>query len=332
MDHVVFRVGDGLFAVPASSVREVVLLPDLRPVAEAPLHVMGVFDLRGALVPVVDLDLRMGDPARPYRLEDAAVVVDHEGGPTGVVANEVLGVEPVPPEQVESRPEYVMGRAPLLAGFARAGGRLLTLIEPSRLRDLDAPPAQPDDLRELADARRALWAFDEPARATLRARAASLARRPDEEDARPGASIAVVALDGERFGLDLGPVREFASIRQLTPLPGVPPHVLGVMNLRGDLVTVVDLRVPLGLPAAPAPPSGAVVVRVDDGLAGLAVDAVVDVATLHEADVGPVPVAARALAGAHRMLGAVPHDGRLLTLLDLPGMLRDGDLVVHEEV
>lgn len=83
---------------------------------------------------------------------------------------------------------------------------------------------------------------DEASRAILRERAVSLAKRPME--AQPAADfldVLAFQLSGEKYGLDPRFVSEVCGLTQLTPLPGVPHFVLGIMNLRGRIVSVIDL-------------------------------------------------------------------------------------------
>ena len=71
----IFNLDDARFGVDATRVRESVWLPELTPIEEAPPYIAGIFSLRGQIVPVTDLNLRFGHPARPYRLSDQIVIL-----------------------------------------------------------------------------------------------------------------------------------------------------------------------------------------------------------------------------------------------------------------
>jgi len=90
----------------------------------------------------------------------------------------------------------------------------------------------------LADARREI----------LEARARQLARVPDEPP-RAGEVLELVVflLAGERYGIESRFVREVARLTRFTPVPGAPPFVLGVTNLRGEILALFDLRPLLGV-------------------------------------------------------------------------------------
>jgi purine-binding chemotaxis protein CheW len=84
--------------------------------------------------------------------------------------------------------------------------------------------------------------------------------------------MALLEVSGHRFALPIGRIREIIPARPYTPLPGSGAHVCGLINLRGRIVTVLDLGARLGLaPAAADPDHSVVIVEHDARLAGLAV-------------------------------------------------------------
>ena len=85
--------------------------------------------------------------------------------------------------------------------------------------------------------------------AVLKKRARELARRPDSE-AKTSERIEIVefTMAHERYGLESRFVQEVYPLRELTPLPGTPPFVLGIVNLRGRVISLVDLKKFFSLP------------------------------------------------------------------------------------
>lgn len=124
---------------------------------------------------------------------------------------------------------------------------------------------------------------------------------------------------GEQYALPVRAVQEVAPIGDVMPMPGAPPHVLGVRNVRGEVVPVIDLAALAGLGKGGR--SAVLAVIEDTGRrAGLAVDEVIDV--------GPLP--SRSHESASPLLrGEVVTDGQLVGLLDPDAVLtaaawRDG--------
>src|SRR5450759_2190437 len=74
------------------AVREIVWLPALSPIEELPPYIAGVFNLRGRVVPAMDLGLRFGHTREPYVPGDRVIVIDGDAGRVGIIANELHDV------------------------------------------------------------------------------------------------------------------------------------------------------------------------------------------------------------------------------------------------
>ncbi len=143
--------------------------------------------------------------------------------------------------------------------------------------------------------------------------------------------LAVIGFSNEYFGLDLELVREFTDIGNLTPIPCCPNHIVGNMNLRGEIITLVDIRNVLNLPTASIRiGSQVVVVQVDDIVAGLPVDQVLEMIYLNSADITPLSGILSDF-GEECIRGNAFFQEKILKVLDLPKIFRQGELVVNEE-
>jgi len=120
-----------------------------------------------------------------------------------------------------------------------------------------------------------------------------------------------------RLGIDIMAIREIRAWSPATPLPNSPPHVRGVVNLRGVVLPVLDLSQRLGWGATE--PSGRhviIVVRIGEQLQGIIVDAVSDIVTLGPDQLQPVPDVGQTQAAAF-LDGIATIDGRLIMILGL---------------
>jgi purine-binding chemotaxis protein CheW len=164
----------------------------------------------------------------------------------------------------------------------------------------------------------------------LRERARELAQSLPEDDPAGCERVAVVRLGKEFFALELELVREFTAIRHVTPVPCCPKHIVGQMNLRGDIVTLVDLRPLLHVPASASLPPQLALLELQDIVFGVPVDEVVEILTLRLAETESLPAPS---AGRDTFLkGAAPYCGRMLGVLDVSRILTEGHLVVSENV
>ena len=141
-----------------------------------------------------------------------------------------------------------------------------------------------------------------------------------------GTQFLTFALGAEEYGVAILNVQEIKGYSTVTPIPNTPAYVKGVMNLRGTIVPVIDLRLRLGMPPAEYGPFTVIVVlAVGTKIVGTIVDAVSDVLRIPDADVQPTPsfggaVDTRFIAGIARA------NEKLVVLLDVDTMLRHEDL------
>ena len=117
---------------------------------------------------------------------------------------------------------------------------------------------------------------------------------PYAEPGRPATGnapsrVCLISLAEELFAIDLGNVREVFEVDSITPVPGMPPSLAGVANLRGVVIPVMDLRRLLGLPVSGPPPKLAVVIRHGAHLVGVLVDRVPEIRTVRMDDFLPPP-------------------------------------------
>lgn len=339
--YLLFDLDNTCYGINARVVREVFFLPEVTPIAEAPRDIIGVFDLRGEVVPVMDLNHRLGHRRREnYQVSDSIIAIADGDLQIAAIVNRVREVVQV--SNVNLTQELSYGRDDpqqrrFVRGVAQVGSQLVALLDERAIvrtadRDLDWEAAAAGD-REPGD--RDLTPFCPDAtpdeREVFRERANSLRIPLDGAAVENAIALAVVSLQGEYFGIDLQTVREFADIRNLTPVPCCPPHILGNMNLRGEILTLIDIEGLLELDARDGdPPERAVVVQVEDIVAGIAVDEVFDVTQVNPVMVSPVPTAVRA-GGDEYLRGTTRYKRTALTLLDVRRLFESGELVVEEE-
>jgi len=143
--------------------------------------------------------------------------------------------------------------------------------------------------------------------------------------AAPTAALAgkylTVVLDNEAYGIAVLKVREIIRLQKITPVPQMPGFVKGVINLRGRVIPVIDLRVKFGLKAEFAERTCIVVVQVtlsseQTVQMGLIVDSVEEVVSLTAGEIEPTPEFGARIDTTY-LLGMAKVKGQVKTLLDL---------------
>lgn len=151
-------------------------------------------------------------------------------------------------------------------------------------------------------------------------------KRGSPRDAAPQAESQFVSfwVDGQLLGIPVGAVQEVLGPQQIATVPRARPEIAGLLNLRGQIVTAVDLRRRLGLPPGPAdrPPVN-VVVRHDGECFSLLADDIGDVIDAPADAFEPPP---RTLAARYREVteGVFRLEGRLFVVLDVATLLTLG--------
>lgn len=127
-------------------------------------------------------------------------------------------------------------------------------------------------------------------------------------------------LGEEIYGLPIGDVIEIIGLMPVTPLPGAPDYLKGIMNLRGKIIPVIDVRLKFKMPAAEYDERTCiVVVEVQEMTVGLIIDEVSEVLTIEPEDIAPPP----SLKDAHASYinGISKTDGKVRMLLDCAALL-----------
>ncbi len=333
--YLIFGHRGARYGLPVSAVREMVWLPELSPVEELPAHIVGVFNLRARVVPVMDLGLRFKHPRQAYCLSDRVIVLEHGEAAVGLVANELLDVLAIAQADIAEASSYqgAGGQTRFVRGEARLESGLVMLLDVAALLRgalpegaLSLPPPT-----GAAESPSPGFAELSPEQQTvLRARSRSLAQVTGAAGRAALEAFAVIRLDRELFGLGLDVVREFSHLRSVSPLPCCPPHIVGNMNLRGDILTLIDIRPALGM-ASSAAMSEVAVLRIGELCLGLQASEIVDVAHLAAADIAAIPAASER-SGRVYCKGVATHDGQAVAILDLEKMLAGGALRVAEKV
>ncbi len=137
-------------------------------------------------------------------------------------------------------------------------------------------------------------------------------------------------LDDEVYGLDILKVKEIIGIMDITPVPQAPSYLKGVLNLRGKIIPVVDLRIKFGFPDRPYDERTCIIVvelSAQDGkvLVGIIVDSVSEVTNIAEADVEATPDLGGGIETDY-IQGMAKIKSRVVILLDINKVLSGGTL------
>lgn len=284
-----FVVANELFAVPMAPVQEIIRVPEVAQLPLAPRTLDGLANLRGRVLPIINLRRLFGCEEREHDDATRALVI-HLGQPLGFVVDRVASVITVEPSEIEPadaiqsvvKAEYLTG---VIKRVRPDGGHdMLMSIDFERL--IEGQFAQAG---HGAGAERSGLAG-----ADAQGRGAQPGDVRDEGDDATSDELRLVSFSvaEQEYALDIAEVQEIVQLpERVHELPGAPGHVLGVMSLRQRLLPLVSLRSLFGLSRLPyAEQHRIVVTALPGGLSvGLVTDSVKEVLSVPRSQAERMP-------------------------------------------
>jgi purine-binding chemotaxis protein CheW len=138
-----FRVGRETYGVPITSLHEIVRVPEITAVPDAPEYMEGVINLRGKIVSVIDLRKRFGAPRVALNRRNRILVVEHGGRLSGLIVDSASEVIKIPAAEIEPSPASLHdGGLNCVTGLGKYKGRLIVLLDMAKLLESGARKEQ----------------------------------------------------------------------------------------------------------------------------------------------------------------------------------------------
>jgi len=218
-----FLLGNEEFALEIEHVREIIRYPEIVKVPNLPEYIKGVISLRDTLMPIIDMRIKLDTGNDEIGDSTRVVVVDADNTRIGLVVDRVYEVTRIAKDTIFAPPQALSGEGgEQLQGIARVDGgkRIIMLLDP---RDI----VSQEELQDIGTLENSEAAIGEEE---------GLLNEIDEEQ------MVVFRLDGEQYGVRITQVQEINRLTKITKVPRAPRFVEGVINLRGDVIPVIDLR------------------------------------------------------------------------------------------
>lgn len=337
--HMIFHFCGQPYAVPSASLRELFKLPKLTAVQQSIACLAGTVNCRGQIIPVLDFAAVMGRPRAAYQLDDVVMVLEYAGHTMGLIVTDVRELQAIAEESIVPLPAFLLQENVTGVLRGQVNGRdqeLLTVLDMATL--FTHPAAQLPDTALASEEESEsvdvnghfdLQPFDAAERAILSERARNIARSATPAEPAGTEALAIIRLSGETFGIRLGSIREFAVARRIMPLPSCPGHIAGSINLRGEVLMLLDLHTALHL-ASPHKQDKVVVMTTPEiGLFGVLVDHIEQVVRVRVEDPSRLPAGLGKFEDSY--LNGLAHWGETdIPVLDIPALLVNGSLIVNE--
>ena len=313
-----FDVAEQEYAIAIEDVQEIVQVPEqIVHVPHSASHVLGVMILRNRLLPLVSLRRMFALPERSADEISRIVVVALGSASVGIVMDNVNEVLRVPKSVVDPMPSLLIreGHLAEIAEICRleSGKRLISIISARNLFNHSS-------IKEALANVEAIKQENETTNET----------DTDSDDTASGdeEQVVVFRLGKEDYGVPIESVQEIVRVpEQLTHVPKAPPFVEGVINLRGAVLPVIDLRRRLGLEAVARADSQRVMVFLIKGTrTGFIVDSVAEVLKVHKSAIEPAPKLSSEQSTLLSRMANLEKQKRMIQLIDPTHLLKRGDL------
>jgi len=133
--YLTFFVGEQIFSLPIRDVIEIVQMQNITPMPELPYYTKGIINMRGRVIPVIDVNLRFGKPEQPYTGRTCIIILDINDAQVGFIVDAVAEVLDIPPERISPPPAFADRISNYVTGIGKCGesGSKIVLLLNSRL-------------------------------------------------------------------------------------------------------------------------------------------------------------------------------------------------------
>lgn len=255
-----FSLAEKYYAAPAQSIVEVIKLPMLNSPESLPEHIVGIVNLRGNIINVLDIRRLLGIESKKYATDDCILVLKYNDVTLGLIVDSVNNVINISIDQITSTPYGLDQQMNLIRNVAKTSEGLLAILNLETISKIvkhsldDTPRTSIEDFLS-QDTSKAVsisskFKDDTKSIEVFNKRAAELQKELDLSIERKKASdqrFVTFLLNNEMYAISLQFIREFSKIINLATVPCVPEFYIGLSNLRGEFIPVVDIKGFLGI-------------------------------------------------------------------------------------
>jgi purine-binding chemotaxis protein CheW len=315
-DYLIFRVGEDTFALNASLSLEIIWLPYLSPYTGSEGSYIATFPYRGDLIPVMDFSLWNLGHLGPYDINDRLLILSVDGSVYALRISDVVGVYPLDTkneEQIYFQNHYV-SIISLEKLKSIINSEKLTQMSPYEIWATINQNLLPQEKLRLEDRRDSY---------------STALKIEDESGVFP---LAIMRVGENLFGVELENILEFADVMNYSQIPCTPSHIAGCMNLRGDILPLLDFQYWIeSVKMSELKDKKVAVVKENEKHFGVLVNELLDVIYIQKQDIKENPSLLKNSANLYTK-GVIIKDGRKIGILNMDAIINKPDLIVEEYV
>jgi len=283
--YITFSLSGKNYAIPAEKIIEIVQLPSLTILEKVPEYIVGLLNLRGNIISVIDLSMILGLNRKTYSTDQQILIVDIGDKKTGIIVDSVKDVISLEKKNLEPLP-YV-SKDHLILGIYKNESSMIAFLDIAKItQNIQSYELRLEELpqeKSLCIDTSGFFPVDEISVEKFRKRALKLQKEhrdfSEKLNYREDYFISFSLLE-EIYCINLKYVKEITKLKHvsLTKVPCVPSFITGIINLRGDFITIIDIRQFLNISAAEiTEKTKIIVIKTDNIQIGILVDEVFDI-------------------------------------------------------
>lgn len=342
-----FSLEDRFYAAPAESIAEVIKLPMLNTPENLPEYIVGILNLRGNIINIIDLRSLLGIQPRPYSKEDCILVLSHNKTTWGLIVDSVNNVINIGVDQISSTPYSSKEQSTLIKSIAKTQEGLLAILNLNFISKIAVSSYDHIPLEEIKQELNFPTKINIPAKIErefdkdpksieiFNKRAKELQQELNltiEKDKSRDQRFVSFLLNNEFYAISLKYIKEFSKIINISIIPCVPDFYVGLINLRGEFFPVLDIKGFLGISKTEITEKSKIIfIKTPKMQVGVIVDEVFDIITVSQDKINKSNVSkidqSRYTAG-EIILG----NNEVINIFEVEKFLQDERLIIEEAV
>ena len=275
----IFTFSQKIYAIPAEKVVEIVQLPALTVVEKFPDYIVGLLNLRGQVISVIDPARLLGTEQELYTINHQILIVNCNKKNIGIIVHSVNDIVQINRDNLEPLP--YKPKEKIISGIYKHENDLIAFLNINiLLENVENIEAEIPKIKNESNAISNYFASDENSKIKFRKRAEKLQKEirtiTDDLNYQENYFISF-CLNNEIYCINLKYVKEVTKLKlvNIASVPCVPKFITGIINLRGEFITIVDIKYFLNIPRTfTSDKTKIIVIKLSDIQLGLLVDEV----------------------------------------------------------
>lgn len=318
---VVFTLDEQRYALPYEDVKRIVRLVAISPLPNPHSDILGVINLQGQVIPVMDIRKKLDLKKREFEMQDLLIVLEKSGRLIALVGDSVSFQEYQKNEAIQA--DNVMRGIETVDKIIRDESGVIHLLNVNKILPGQLPDQTNKKEAEIFSEDKKINKHKEDGK--------NQENYGEKQEIREIREVRVLEFNilKEKYGIETAYILKVISLQDLTPLPGVSSFILGVINVHGQIIPVIDLKVFFELPLLGITENNKVIVlEVLDNYFGILTD---DLLGLRKCDLNDMQSSLPTLSGIRsEYLKGVTNDQ--MVLLDPEKLAKDKRILINDAI